>query len=375
MRNRTRTTAVGSALIGAGIALLAVSTPATAVTAAAGDAAALPPSSSPSASASASASTTTAPTASATASASTTAAPSASATASTTAAPSASGTASPSGAPSTTTPAPSSSSTATASPSPSPSCPPASSSSADPSASGSTSAAPSGSTSAAPSGSASASASASPTGGILPSLLPQPAPKTAQEPARDETSCRARTVSLSSNATQITAGNAPTLSGSVRDVNGDAIAGATVTIYARAYAQSSYAAIATVRTDSAGRYQLAVRPTKQTSYGANVGDARSPVINLRVYTRVNVSSPAAGSRVANPVTFRGGLIPGYARVAVGLGYLTNGRFVVLAQADTTSTGEYTITSRLPSGTHAFVVFTSAHQGSDRGAKSLTLTVP
>ena len=359
MRNRTRTTAVGSALVGAGIALLAVSTPATAMTASVTEGAGLPlpPSTSPSASASASVSGT--PSATASATASTTAAPSATATASTTAAPSA--TATPSGAPSAST-------TSSASPSPSPSCPPASSSSADPSASVDPSA--SGSVS------ASASASASPTGGILPSLLPPPMPRAAaQEPARDETSCRARMVSLTSNATQITAGNAPTLSGVVRDVNGDAVSGATVTIYAKSYGQSSYAAIATVKTDTAGQYRLVVRPTKQTAYGANVGDARSPVINTRVYTRVNVSSPAPGTRVGNPVTFRGALVPGYARVAVGLAYLVDGRFVVLAQADTGSTGGYSITARLPSGTHAFVVFTSAHQGSDRGAKSLTLTVP
>ncbi|HVF18960.1 MAG TPA: hypothetical protein VNA14_01795 [Mycobacteriales bacterium] len=147
-----------------------------------------------------------------------------------------------------------------------------------------------------------------------------------------------------------------------------------MTVYAKAYAQASYAAVATVKTDGAGRYQLQVRPTKQTAYGANVGDARSPVINVRVYTRVNVSRPTPGTSVSNPVTFAGGLVPGYVRVPVGLGYFADGRFIVLAQAPTDGDGAFTITTRVPTGRHAFVVFTSAHQGSDRGAKSLTLTV-
>ena len=179
---------------------------------------------------------------------------------------------------------------------------------------------------------------------------------------------------LNVNVRQITAGNAPTLSGAVRDGRGDALSGATVTIYAKAYAETEYDAIATVRSDEAGQFRLVVRPTKQTAYGANVGDARSPVLVVSVYTRVNLTSPVPGATVTNPVTFTGGLIPGYPRVAVGLGYLVNGRFVVLTQANTNASGEYAVTGRLPRGTYAFVVFTSAHQGTDKGAKSVRLTV-
>ncbi len=361
MRTSSRMSVVGSALLGTGLGLLVLAP--SGAQAARGDlAAALPPS----ASASALASTTATPSVSA--SASTTGTPSVSASASTTA------TATPSVSASTTaTPDPSAtasaSASATASPSPSPTCPPASSSSA--------SADPSGTASVAPSASVSASASpstASSSPGILPSLLPRAVPvAAAQEPARDETSCRATSVSLSANVRLITAGNAPTLSGVVRDKFGDAISGATVTIYAKPYATTSYTAIATVQTDSAGQYRMMVRPTKQTAYGANVGDARSPILVIQVHTRVNITRPAPGT-VSSPVVFEGGLVPGYANVAVGLGTLVNGRFSVLAQSQTTSTGGYAITAALPAGTATYIVFTSAHRGTLRGSKSVRLTV-
>ncbi|HVE63349.1 MAG TPA: carboxypeptidase-like regulatory domain-containing protein [Mycobacteriales bacterium] len=171
----------------------------------------------------------------------------------------------------------------------------------------------------------------------------------------------------------MTAGNSPTLSGVVRDSRGDAIEGATVTIFSKGYGETRYTAAATMETDAAGQYRITVRPLKQTAYGVNVGNAKSPTLNVRVSTRVNIARPTP-STVSNPVTFSGTLAPGYARVAVGLGYLTNGRFIVLKQADTNGTGGYTITSVLPRGTFAFVVFTSAHQGTDKGSKSVRLTV-
>jgi len=171
----------------------------------------------------------------------------------------------------------------------------------------------------------------------------------------------------------VTAGNTPTLSGVVRDSRGDAIQDATVTIFTKGYGETRYTAAATMQTDAAGQYKISVRPLKQTAYGANVGNARSPVLNIRVNTRVNITRPVPGA-VNNPVTFTGTLNPGYARVAVGLGYLVNGRFVVLKQADTNGTGGYSITATLPRGTFAFVIFTSAHQGTDKGSKSVRLTV-
>jgi len=363
----SRTTVVGAALVGAGLALMTLS-PAGALElreprAADGSSATATPSASVSPSGSASATST--PSVSASASAAGTATPTASTT-------------------STAEPSVSATSTSSASPSASPSCPPGSTSSAQPSSSTDPSATasvdpsatasvdPSATASATASGSASPSASASRTGLPIPTLVPLPfaAPS---EPARDEVSCRAATISLATNFGQITAGNAPTLSGVVRDGRGDALAGATVTIYAKGYGDAAYAAVATVRTDSAGQYQIQVRPTKQTAYGANVGDARSPVLVIRVYTRVNLSRPAPGA-VANPVTFAGGLVPGYARVAVGLGYLTGGRFVVLTQASTDARGAFSITATLPRGTNTFVVFTSPHQGTDKGARSLRLDV-
>ncbi|HVF21210.1 MAG TPA: hypothetical protein VNA14_13355, partial [Mycobacteriales bacterium] len=203
---------------------------------------------------------------------------------------------------------------------------------------------------------------------------PQPkAGIAATEPARDATSCRVTTISLTTNASNVTAGNAPTLSGVARDSRGDAVEGATITVYTKGYGESAYTAAATVKTDGAGQYKISVRPMKQTSIGANVGDAKSRVINIRVNTRVNIASPAPGA-ASRRQTFSGNLAPGYARVAVGLAYVANGRFIVIAQANTDGAGRYAITASLPRGTYPFVVFTSAHQGTDKGSRSVQLTV-
>ncbi|HVE63655.1 MAG TPA: hypothetical protein VNB94_07635, partial [Mycobacteriales bacterium] len=123
-----------------------------------------------------------------------------------------------------------------------------------------------------------------------------------------------------------------------------------------------------------GRFSLAVQPSRQTSYGANVTDSvRSNIVNIRVSTRVNITTPVPGV-VSNPVTFTGTLQPGFANVAVGLGTIVNGRFSVLQQTRTNSSGGFSITRTLPLGTGVYVIFTSAHEGTDKGSKSVTLTV-
>ncbi len=283
------------------------------------------------------------------------------------------------------TPASAEPSASAAPPSESPSAAPSASASESPagpnpsSCGGASDPSASGGASAEPSASGAASASASPSGGggpPIPSIPPAPqAPRkiAADEPARDATSCRVKNVTLKTNATTVTAGNAPILSGVARDERGDAVEGATITIFTKGYGESKYTAAATVKTDSAGQYKISVRPLKQTSFGANVGAAKSSVIGIRVNTRINISAPAPGT-VGPQQTFSGTMQPGYARVAVGLAYVVNGRFTVLKQANTDGAGRYAITAQLPRGTYPFVVFTSAHQGTDKGSRSVKLTV-
>jgi len=188
-------------------------------------------------------------------------------------------------------------------------------------------------------------------------------------------------VTLRSNVTQITAGNAPTLTGTVLNTANQPCASTNVTIFKKSFGEAAYTAVATVTTNAQGVFTLVVRPLVQTSYGANVSDSvRSNIVNIRVYTRVNIvsprSTPAPGSTpVNNPVTFTGNLFPGYSNIAVGLGTLINGRFSVLQQTRSNSTGGYSITRTLPRGTGVYVIFVSAvSQGSDKGSKSITLTV-
>ena len=255
--------------------------------------------------------------------------------------------------------------------SPSPAASASAEPSAEPSADASASAAVAPKLPLPPGGSATPSASADPSESAAASAEPSP---TSGGGGGNDDACAAGSITLATNATRVTAGNAPTLTGIVRNFRGDAVDGVTVTIYVRGYGEARYSSAATVRTDDAGRFTLQVRPMKQSAFVAGVGEKRSPTLAIRVNTRMDISSPGANSVVANPVTFTGRMTPGYARVPVGLGYLVNGRFVVLTQANTTGTGTYAVPARLPRGTYAFVVFTSAHQGTDKGSRSVRLTV-
>ena len=305
------------------------------------------------------------------------AAPSESASASASAEPSATGSAEPTVEPEPTD-SPPSTSCASATPAPGGSADPSATASADPSAA---SADPS-ATPATEARSGDLPPTIPPGGGSTPSpsasAAPSEEPSASGEPtsgpSRDPEACTPASVTLSTNTTQITAGNAPTLTGVVRNARGDAIHDTVVTIYVKGYGESAYAAAATVETDEAGQFRIRVRPLKQSAFVAGAREKRSTTLNIRVSTRVEITAPQPGTTVANPVTFRGRLNPGYVNVAVGLGYLVGGRFVVLTQARTNGTGAYAITARLPRGTAAYVVFTSAHQGTDKGSRSARLAV-
>jgi hypothetical protein len=168
----------------------------------------------------------------------------------------------------------------------------------------------------------------------------------------------------------------------VTNAAGQPCAGATISILKKSYGETAYSGLATVTTDSTGGFRLVVRPLTQTAYGANTptGSVRSPVLVIRVYTRVNLSAPALPSpvgsarAVTNPVTFTGTILPAYGHQLMGLGTFINGHFAVLETAPTDGTGGFAFTRQLRAGTGVYVVFTSAHQGTDKGSKSITLSV-
>jgi hypothetical protein len=139
--------------------------------------------------------------------------------------------------------------------------------------------------------------------------------------------------------------------------------------------RSAYEQVGTTETDTAGRWTLVVRPTVQTAYIASTGALQSAKKVLFVYTRVQVTAPVAGATVPAATTFTGYLVPRYAGVPVGLAYIDGaGGFRYLTQQRTDASGRFTIPARLPAGRSAFVVYTSAHGGTLKGAKSLRLTV-
>ena len=182
-------------------------------------------------------------------------------------------------------------------------------------------------------------------------------------------------VTIGANARQITAGNTPVISGIATDAAGTAIPGGTATLFAKRYNTTSYARVATATVGSDGRYSFSVKPLTQTSYVVRVENVASPALLIRVYARVQPTSPAAGATVDNPVVLRGQLTPAYANAPIGLAEkLPDGRYIYLTQARTTSTGAFTLSIRLAPGRHVLVPYTSARQGTDKGSKSLTVTV-
>ncbi len=238
-------------------------------------------------------------------------------------------------------------------------------------------------------GGSTASAIPLPSSGVsspTPSAAPTsaaPTPSTAPTPGATQPPAGgcAALISLSTNLAQITAGNAPMLFGTATTAAGQPCSGAGIVILKKSYGETSYTPLATVTTNASGAFSLVVRPLTQTAYGANTPDGavRSLVGVIRVNTRVNIDTPRApgagetSRAVVNPVTFSGSLLPAYANVAVGLGTLINGKFVVVKQTVTDGSGRYVIGRSIRPGTGVYIVFTSAHQGTDKGSKSITLT--
>jgi len=186
------------------------------------------------------------------------------------------------------------------------------------------------------------------------------------------------TIGLRLDVPVVTAGNTPVLLGTVKDAAGAGAPDVEVTFFAKKYGESSYSSIGTGFSDESGAVSLVVGPNVQTAYVARVGNLASDRALVLVNARVTVTSPAAGSTVGSTTIFTGRLLPAYVGAPVGLGVYTGSgasrRYTYLGQTTTTSGGEFSISATLPTGTAAYVVYTSARQGTRRGSASLTLTV-
>ena len=182
-------------------------------------------------------------------------------------------------------------------------------------------------------------------------------------------------VTATTTTPRVTAGNAPRITGRALDANGMGAGGATLQLLEKPYGSSTYVNGPTVAADSGGSYSFTVRPTRQTSYVVRTtrGPAQSAPVLISVFSRLSIETPAPGS-VVDPVTFRGELQPAAQGAAVGLAVILDGRFTYLAAVRTDAGSRYTVTRALPRGTHTFVVYTSARNGTDKGSKSVSLTV-
>jgi hypothetical protein len=173
----------------------------------------------------------------------------------------------------------------------------------------------------------------------------------------------------------ITAGNAPLLGGFVLTETEDPVADQAVELLQKPYGATTYSLLTTVQTDSDGFYFTQIRPQVQTAYIARVDEGlQTDPLVVYVYNRVNVSAPTHNASLANPVTIRGDLDPDFNSVRVGVATLINGRFVYRTQGVTGSDGSFVISATLPRGTYTLVVYTSARQGTLKGAKSIRITV-
>lgn len=288
--------------------------------------------------------------------------------------------AAPAPAPATTAPAPSASASASAEPEPSESAEPSASSAPAPKPKPSASTAPKtnpgcGTTAAPapkPAASASEEASAEPAASASASVTAAPAP--ARADVAPATPLPGTTVSLQVSSTEITACNSPLLSGRVTDIQGRPVPGAEVKLSSKAYNGKEFAPVATVTTDANGLYKMSVRPLVETRYAAAVGDAESATAPITVHTRVVVESPRRDSAVGSPMAVRGRLVPGHANAPVALGYVRDGRYVLLARAATNAQGYYVLTGRPARGRYTFVVSTPGREGNLAGQDKITLTV-
>jgi len=211
------------------------------------------------------------------------------------------------------------------------------------------------------------------------SSSPSPGPSASghsPSPSPCETVCKSPaptpdSVTLASIHGVITAGNSPTLSGHVRQTNGQPQPNGDVLIHARQYGQMGYTVVAQVQTDANGDFEIVVRPTIQTSYVASVMDARSTTVLVAVHTRINIQWVIDHDHAVLDV---GGSLTPAGQVRVGLARVVSGRYEYLSEVRSTDAGEFRMTRPIPRGRYVLIVYTPQRPGNSPGSRSVSVTV-
>ena len=176
--------------------------------------------------------------------------------------------------------------------------------------------------------------------------------------------------------TIVTAGQSITMAGTLRDVDGRALGGREVRIYITGSGYSSWVLWQRLTTASDGTFRKTVTMARTRSLKAvyvpaedAYARADSRTVTVGVRTKISVTSPASGTRVAAGRTFsvRGGTYPPKPGVTAYLVWRrSDGSTFAIATSRIRSDGRYVIYDSLRSGTYTLQVRVRATPGNLAG---------
>ncbi|HWL35373.1 MAG TPA: IPT/TIG domain-containing protein [Frankiaceae bacterium] len=182
------------------------------------------------------------------------------------------------------------------------------------------------------------------------------------------------------SASRLVAGQSITMRGSLLETDGTPLAGSTVRLYVKGGGFRSWVLWHSVTTDGAGAFAKTARMTRTRSIkavylppNASYTRSESPVKTVLVATRVTVTSPDSGTRVAAGRTFtvRGTTYPGKPGVTAYLFWRkADGSVAVLRRAEIARNGSFALSRSLPRGTYTLQVGVPATVGNTSGRSAL-----
>lgn len=178
----------------------------------------------------------------------------------------------------------------------------------------------------------------------------------------------------------VTAGQSVTMAGTLRDETGAPVPGATIRLYVTGGGFSSWVLWQRTTTDANGAFRKSATMTRTRTIkavflppDATYDRADSSSLTVGVATRVTVTSPASGSRVAAGRTFtvRGATYPAKPGTTAYLFWRrSNGSVVLLRTARIASDGRFALSRSLRRGTYALQVGVPATSGNLSGRSAV-----